>query len=121
MLNELGTKIDDVLQSNFADCTYLQLNLFFTNLMPHRSINNFTFKKIPKNLINTHAQHTHIQSHKNILPKNGTVWHSAFANTQHDTAPTEIGTIESQNEECGATVTIGASLADAGLPINFIL
>lgn len=60
-------------------------------------------------------------SHKNILPKNAKDDVSIFAKTQHGTAPTEIGTIESKNEECGATVTIGASLGDAGRPINFIL
>ena len=63
---------------------------------------------------------TYIQN-ENILPKKGNVAVSALAKTDDATVPTEIGTIESKNDECGATVRIGATLLAAGLPINFIL
>lgn len=96
--------------------------------MPH-SLRPITLlinlKKVNWKSINISLQrvyiHTFIDHIRNILPKNAKADVSIFAKTQHGTAPTEIGTIESKNEECGATTTIGASFGDAGVPINFRL
>lgn len=95
--------------------------------MPNNNNDKNFYKTLWKQFFPFSSQshtHTHSRCHiwiENILPKNAKDAVSALAKTQHGTVPTEIGTIESKNDECGATTTIGASLDAAGAPINFIL